>query len=455
MPDVPLQEIILPHLDAYNFGIGLDRLSGMAMNQVVNPIPIPPLQASGASGSFEVARISSTHDLQQKLGIDVNASYGCASFGAGVSARFGFTQDSQVHSASLFMSVTRTVSLADLSIADCVLTPAAAGVVDNGNIFTQRYGNMFLRACKRGGLFVGLVRVETFDETEATSIEGELRGAYGAFSADAKTNFSKVTSNHNASVYCQVYVEGGPAVVISDPTDPKQLLDAANAWVQALYNEPEKYAHPYEWTVSPITIAEGPMPPNVADIQHTQDVLTFCAQQRAALLDQLNLLTWWNLHQDQYDWTGAATPQQVADAASATQTDLDTVAACASAAINNPNSAVMPADFATAHGKKYPLSQPPPKAPKAKSAAPAPTPAAPPIPTPNFVGRHLDEAYLIAKGANIILDDSDVAHLTATYTDRDGSFHQAQPANTITITAQEPAPGILIAPGNSVQVEGH
>jgi hypothetical protein len=92
MPDVPLQEIVLPHLDAYNFGIGLDRLSGMAMNQVVNPVPIPPLQASGASGAFEVARISSTHDLQQKLGIDVNASYGCASFGAGVSARFGFTQ---------------------------------------------------------------------------------------------------------------------------------------------------------------------------------------------------------------------------------------------------------------------------------------------------------------------------------------------------------------------------
>ncbi|SPE26908.1 conserved hypothetical protein [Acidobacteriia bacterium SbA2] len=452
---MPLQEIRLPHLDTYNFGVGVDRLSGTAMNQVVNPTPSAPLMAAGASQSFEVARISSTQDLQQKLGIDVSASYGCASFGAGVSGRFQFAQDSQVHSASLFMSVTASVHLADLSIADCVLTSSASAVADRPDIFTDRYGNMFLRACKRGGLFVGLLRVETFDETEATSIEAELRGSYGMFSADASTKFSKATSDHNASMYCTIYKEGGPAVVINDPTDPKQFLDAANAWITAMYAESDKYAEPYEWTLSPITIAEGPMPLNTADIQHAQDVLTFCTQQRAALLDQLNLLNWWSLHQDRYDWTGAATPAQVTQAATATQADLDTIAACASAAIDSPKDAVMPADYAAAHSKKYPAAQLPTPAPKPKPGAAAPvTTAAAPIPTPNFVGKHLDEARLIAKGANVTVDEGDLREFLENYTDRDGTVHRALPPNAITITAQDPAPGHLILPGGSVQLEG-
>src|SRR5262245_39755795 len=117
-----LQEIRVPHLDTYNYGVGVDRLSGTAMNQAVTPTISPPIDAQGAGQTFEVARVSSTHDLQQKLGVDVDASYGCASFGAGVSARFKFSQESQIHSASLFMTVTRTIHLADVSIPECVLT---------------------------------------------------------------------------------------------------------------------------------------------------------------------------------------------------------------------------------------------------------------------------------------------------------------------------------------------
>ena len=43
-----LQEISLPHHDTFNFGVGVDRLSGMGMNQVVNPTPSAPLQAVGS-----------------------------------------------------------------------------------------------------------------------------------------------------------------------------------------------------------------------------------------------------------------------------------------------------------------------------------------------------------------------------------------------------------------------
>ncbi|MBO0793652.1 MAG: hypothetical protein J2P36_22240, partial [Ktedonobacteraceae bacterium] len=98
------------------------------------------------------------------------------------------------------------------------------------------------------------------------------------------------------------------------------------------------------------------------------DVLAYCAHQRATMLDQLNQLDWWSTHQEKYDWTGAATLAQIADCARSTQMDLDTVAACASIAINHPEQAKMPADYAAAQvpPRKYPSSQPLPVGPKPK-----------------------------------------------------------------------------------------
>lgn len=360
-----LREInVPPDHDTYNFGVGVDSVSGTAMDLVVTPTPSSPT-ARGAIQSFDVSRISTTQDLQQSLGIDVNASYG-ASFLAGVSARFAFAQKSQVHAASLFMTINATVHFADQSIVDCVLTQTASQHVDRPDIFAGRYGDTFIRACQSGGLFVGLMRVETFDETVATQIEGELKGTYGLFSADAQIKFSDVKRKYNVDVYCAVYAEGGPAIQIQDPSDPKELLTLANTWMAAMFADPNQYSRVYEWTLSPISIAEGPLPPNQVDIEHSHDVLVFCAQQRAMLLDQLNQLNWWLQHQGKYDWTGSATPEQIAEAAHATQSDLDTVAACASAAMDTPKQALMPADYAAAQvpSKKYPLSQPPPVGPK-------------------------------------------------------------------------------------------
>jgi hypothetical protein len=385
---MPLLEIRVPHLDTYNFGVGVDRLSGTAMNLAVNPTPSSPEEADGGDQSFTVTRIIDTHDLQQKLGIDANASYGCASFGAGISARFNFSQESKVHSESLFMAITRTIHLADLSIPECILSSSARSVFDHPDVFAARYGNMFLRACRRGGLFVGLLRVETFAETDASKIESELKGSYGLFSASAAVNFSKITSDYKASVYCSIYTEGGPTVTIDDPTDPKQLLNAANVWATAMGEHPDTYSKPYQWTLSPLTIAEAPLPLNEAEIQHAQDVLQFCAQQRPLLFDRLNQFNWWSLHQDKYDWTNSATPEQIVQAVAATQSDLDTVASCASEAINNPRLATMPSDFAATLGKKYPISLPGPIGPKARPGTPLTLPDTTSAPSPTGLKGH-------------------------------------------------------------------
>jgi hypothetical protein len=207
---------------------------------------------------------------------------------------------------------------------------------------------MFCRACSRGGLFVGLMRVETRTSVESDAIELELKGSYGLFSAEATTTFSEVTRRHDASVYCTLYAEGGPALQLGDPTDPGSLLTVANAWMRAMVEDPDRYARPLEWTLSPVRIADGPWP-NAESVRHAQDVLEFCARERTELLDELNLLDWIREHPAWFSWAGTSVTLTDVDRAwRARQGDLDLLAACASAALDAPADAVMPAPYAAA-----------------------------------------------------------------------------------------------------------
>ncbi|MFC0392647.1 hypothetical protein [Paenibacillus mendelii] len=61
-------EIILPHRAGYEFGIGIDRLSGAAKNTVVTGDPTTVQYSPGSVQSFNVTRIRTSHDLQRHLG---------------------------------------------------------------------------------------------------------------------------------------------------------------------------------------------------------------------------------------------------------------------------------------------------------------------------------------------------------------------------------------------------
>jgi hypothetical protein len=348
-----VHQITVPYLPGYDFGVGADLASGSPMGKVVDGAATTVQQASGSTVNFQVQRIHSTSELEQTLGVDVQASYGCGSFGASVSARFSFAKNSKVQSSSLFMAVTAQVDLAFLSIDEPVLTANAAGVVDKPDIFATRFGNMFVRGMSRGGLFVGVLRVDTASTEESEQISAELQGSYGVFSADAKTKFESVAKNYHSEVFVQMHHEGGPTdLQITDPTDPLQLLDNANRFLQSFQTSPDVIALPYLVTLDPVTIAQGPIPPNAADIEHAQDVIVFCASRRSVLLDQLNLLEYVADNSGKFDWSGVDA-SAVRAAAQATQSDLDLIARCASRAMSSPSTAILPADLAVQEGTDF------------------------------------------------------------------------------------------------------
>jgi hypothetical protein len=365
-----LVQVTVPYAKGYDFGVGADLASGSPMGKVVQGAESTVQGAAGATTSFDIRRIHSTEELERKLGIDVQASYGCAAFGAGISARFQFAEDSKIQSSSLFLAVTANVELAFESIDEPTLTEPASALVDRPADFATRYGNMFVRGVARGGLFVGVIQIDTESSDDSESIATELEGSYGLFQADAKTKFDSLTQKYKSEIHISVYHEGGPIdLVMEDIQDPNQLYQLLVKFLQALQNDPDHNAKAYYVTLAPIAIANGPIPPNAAEIQHAQDVLVFCAQERSGMLDNLNLLELISQNQSKYDFPPSTTAASVKQALNGYQADLDLVARCASQAINDVSQAVLPADYAQAQGKQYPQGSMPDPMPTAKAGA--------------------------------------------------------------------------------------
>ncbi len=365
-----IQQIRVPWIPGYDVGVGADLASGSPMNSPVLSEATPVDQASGATIDIQIQRITSTEELERALGVDVEASYGCGSFGPSVSARFSFAKNSKVQTSSLFMTVTANVQLEFLSIDTPHLTDKAAAVLGDPALFEARYGNMFVRGIGRGGLFVGVLKIDTGSSEESMNISAELEGSYGLFSMDAKTKFSEVQKNYKNEVFIRQYQEGGPKdLTIDDPTNPLRLLENANRFLGAFNADQAsvaKVAVPFFVTLAPTTIAEGPLPPNPAEIQKAQDVLIYCARKRSAFLDQLNLLNYVAENPSKFAFEAPTTEASVREAAKKYQDDLLLLADCASAAIADRPSAKYPEQFATESGKVFPVSTLPAPMPVAK-----------------------------------------------------------------------------------------
>lgn len=383
---MPISQIMTPYRPGYDYGVGADLASGSPMNTVVEPNADEVRDARGATVGFEISRIHSTSELESKLGINVEASYGCGSFGAGISGRFNFARDAKIQSSSLFMAITANIELAFTSIDHPTLTAESAEIVNRSDVFSARYGNMFVRGIGRGGLFVAVMRIDTSTSDESQSISAELEGSYGLFSAEASVKLDKIERDYRSEIAIKVYREGGPIdLAIDDINDPSQLLQMLRKWLTAFQEDPAANAKPYYVTLAPTTIASGPIPPNQVELQHAQDIIMFCARSRSRLLDRLNLMDYIIENPSRYDFPPEVTVADITKASNGYQADLDLIARTASQAINDPTKAVMPAVFAQENEEDYPKGTEPVALPTLKAGElPPPEPT---IPVVSLVGK--------------------------------------------------------------------
>ena len=353
-----LTQIEVPYTKNYDFGVGVDVASQSPMGKAVVGDVSGVEGAAGSTVSFSVDRVYTTSEMSKKMGISVEAGGGCGVFSA--SARFDFASSCQVQSSSLFMVATAHISLKNLSIDDPALSPAATEVVNNPAVFSTRFGNMFVRGIDRGGLCIGVIQVDTETKEETEFISVGLSGSYGLFSAEGKTKFETAIKSSKSNISIRVYHEGGPEnLEVKDPTDPMEIYQLMNDFLQSFHDDPEKNAVPYNVTLAPLAIANGPVPPNEADVQLAQDVLSICATARANALDEMNLMNYILKNSARFDFPPPTTVDSVAAAVQNYELDLQLIGKAASRTMNDVSKAVTPAAFAEEQKKEYPAGKPP------------------------------------------------------------------------------------------------
>jgi hypothetical protein len=388
---------MVPYVKSYDYGIGAHLATGSPMNKVVDGVVSGVQDAMGAAKEFEIQQITSTSALESALGIDAEASYGIGAFGS-VNARFNFAKRAKIQNSSLFLAIIATVKLEYRSIDEPTLTSAAREIFGNSELFATRYGTMFVRGIDRGGLFIGLISIDTSSAEEAQTISGKLSGAYGLFSAEAKMKLQQLEQQYQSAISIMVYHEGGPVDLhMDDIQNPMQLYDIFTEWLKAFQVDPERNAMPYNVQLAPIAIANGPIPPNMADLQEAQDVLVICAKERSAKLDGLNLMNYIIENPARYNFPAPTTLNDIVKASNGYQADLDLVAAAASQAINDPAKAVFPAVYAEKEGKTYPQGIPPTPMPTLKQGL---------IPMPQFVGKTYEDGIALAEQFGLSLEDN-------------------------------------------------
>jgi len=282
------QEEVL-YRNGYDIGIGVAMATGSPMALGAKGEVTPPQIGTGGSGSFTFRRIDKTEDLEKELGISADVSGGIGLFSA--SNLFSFSQKSKIHASSIFVLVSAREQLAFQQMDSPELTTPAATLVENGKSLSEQFGEYFIRGINTGGYFFGVIQIETKSTQSKTDLDNELSVSYGlAIDPDVKLKISQAMSRSNARVEGFYTYEGGRVTTRTTSNDPiiliEQMFQAMSEWTSTVRNEPK----PYSVTLAPYSIALGPNPPNITEIENQREVLTRCAKLRSQTLDKLNLV---------------------------------------------------------------------------------------------------------------------------------------------------------------------
>jgi hypothetical protein len=327
-----------------NYGLGVDTASGDTRNQGVQGTQTQVTNAAGDTATFEMTAITSVEDLQTALGVSVSANGGFGLFSA--SAKMSYAESCHFQSNSVFVLVSASVQQAVSSINAPTIDPAAAALLASGDTsdFQDRYGDMFVRGMITGGEFYGVIEISTTSTSDQESLSTSLSGSYGLFGASASVDqsFSKATQNRSVKVTC--FIQGGQDSPL--PTDVGSLVSAISNWPGTLAGK----GVPYTVLLADYNILDLPSPPNYINLQQQKDVLAYCANLRDTDMELINEIDYVTLNQEQFIQPNM---QDLGTWRNQLAADLNTIAAAASNALDNPAAAQNPTGI-TAIGHTLP-----------------------------------------------------------------------------------------------------
>jgi hypothetical protein len=328
-----MPEESVPYRNGMDYGVGIDTPSGASRNVAVLGDPTEISNAPGSIVTYSLHQVSSEEDMQSQLGISAEAGGGVGLFSA--SARLNFSKDCSYHSNAVFALVQVSVQLAFSSIRAPTPNQTAIAIAQEGDSerFQREFGDMFVRGLSRGGVFFGMVSIQTTSKDDQEKLGIAVSGAYGPFSASGSFSSAFHDAIQNRSLDIKVYQEGG--AITSQPTSLEQLETIASTWASTV----EAKAVAYGALLDSYTILDLPNPPNYIDLENQKEVLARCSVLRNQDWQLLNDIDYVLGHPDEFAAFDAAVLKQAQDNLAS---DLNVITKAASYALDHPKEAAEP-----------------------------------------------------------------------------------------------------------------
>jgi len=304
----------LPFKGGMSIGVGINSVTGKLVSKGVTfSDPKPSVGDTGQRVFKDMMVVNTFQDLQESLGIDVNASASYGLFSA--DDKFNYTKNSKYNSKSTYAVARCIVHNPPLSIDDAKLKDEAGNLLTQGNDneFADVYGDCFVRGIFSGGELYTIFQFDSNDSSEQTSVSNSFSGsvsglaAGGSLSVDVNTQ--KAIQNRSTKItLTQIQIGGsgmdfslniGQALASSDP---------ATAMIQSISNLMDHFAEIVKGNpvaasviVQPYTSLLLPKKPNFEDLLLRKTCLDQVAANYQSRLTLLNDLTFISLNPDKFD----------------------------------------------------------------------------------------------------------------------------------------------------------
>ncbi len=335
-----MDQVKVPYREGFEYGMGVQRARANPLGKGVEGEITKVHDAGGGAGTFTLSQVKTTEEVETHLGISAEASGGVGLFS--FDARFNFCKDCKVQSSSIVLILSASEKQGFCQIDEPLLTSDAAALTEKGKLqlFSERYGDCFVRGMHTGGQFFGVIRIDTQSEESRQRISASLSGSYGTFSGKASVDMTEQCKKEKASIYTNYYYEGGR--VTKRPMTPAELLEAHAEWAATVISMPT----PYQVTLCPYVIARGPEPPNAIDLEHQQDVLVRCARLRSKTIDKMNAIEYILSTEHAVEFDATVNASDLQNFQTLLARDLDIIKKAASYAMDNPKDALEPEMYA-------------------------------------------------------------------------------------------------------------
>jgi hypothetical protein len=226
----------LPWGDAFDFGKGLDAITGSLMPSAIEPAD--PVERTVKNSSEHFRFVQSESELDIEIETAVSGKYNIGGVTASASAQYLEKIKYSELSVSLIATYKSEYEGYD-ELGRSQLTAEAKGLIGDPAKFRRQYGDYFVKGGKRGSTFNAIYSCQSRTASDMMQFKASVGAeAPDVFSADGSAKFMKAASDHSISISVDIWMDGYEGTAPSGPWTPEKII-AALAW----FKEHEKGDH--------------------------------------------------------------------------------------------------------------------------------------------------------------------------------------------------------------------